>query len=106
VSISVLPGARSKLRFDEIRRDYDTQPPGFVVLGELRGDFPYFETVDAAVVASDGKVYEGSAKTNAAGRFSIPIGPLVPPGKANVMIYYNGTKMAAAHLGPVWFTIP
>ena len=73
--------------------------------GRLKGAHKNSQPVDAAVIGSDGKVYQSTATPNSGGVFLMPLEG-VPPGIAKVMLYYFGPGMGPSHLGPVNLTIP
>jgi M6 family metalloprotease-like protein len=104
VSFDVHPGFKSKLNFGGL--DRGGEPQSVVVTGKLDGQFPGAQTVDAAIVAVDGKSYGGTGKTTAAGNFTIAVDGRAPRGPGRLMLYYFGPNLAASWLGPVPVNVP
>ncbi|ANM31700.1 hypothetical protein ABI59_22280 [Acidobacteria bacterium Mor1] len=94
------PGYGCDLYLDNTDCDPDGQGTGIILYGRLDGPYAAFETVDIAVVGSDGRSYGGTGETDAAGNFIIKVED-VPLGAATAMLYYFGPDMAKTHLGPV-----
>ena len=78
---------------------------GTAIYGRLEGDYRSNQQVDAALVGSDGKTYEGTTKTANNGSFKIVV-PKVPSGPGNLMLFYFGPDMARSYLGPINVTLP
>lgn len=102
ISIGVAPGVKSRLVFLELVREPQRK---LRVFGRLEGDFRSNQPVDAALVASDRKAREGTAKTDNNGSFAILLDNM-PPGPGELMLFYFGPDMAHSSLGPVKVTVP
>jgi M6 family metalloprotease-like protein len=103
ITANVHPGRQSKLLFRSIARDRRTEQ--IVVNATLQGSHRANQPVDAALVASDGTTYEGTAVTASNGRVAIPVG-MPPAGPAKVMIYYLGPAMTGSSAGPLAEQVP
>lgn len=101
ITFRVHPGLGAKLRSDGLSLDNR----GVVVRGALEGPFAANQKVDVALIGADGRAHAGSARTDAAGAFTLTVGR-PPRGAGQLMLYYFGPDMSATSLGPVAVTIP
>lgn len=100
ITVNVTPSYGSKLILREPQREKTAGGAKVSVWGRLDGPFNVGQTVDAAIVGSDGIAYGGTATTGAGGVFNVPVsGP--PAGTARVTLYYFGPDMTPSSLGPV-----
>jgi hypothetical protein len=102
ITANVHPGRRSKLLFRSISRGKREE---IVINAVLQGPHSSYQPVDAALVASDGTTYEGTAVTASNGHVAIPVG-MPPAGKADVMLYYFGPAMTGSSAGPLAAQVP
>lgn len=102
ITVTVNPTKASELVFRAVQENENTSGvPVAMVNGELRGDWPANQQVDAVVVSdADGVTYSGHGLTNASGIFSIPVEDL-PAGTGRLMLYYFGPNLAPSTLGPM-----
>src|SRR5262249_47020783 len=108
ISFNLNPAYGSKIDWKELERDkrHENEERGdILVRGNLQGKFPANQPVDGSIVASDGKSYGGTAKTDPSGAFTIRIRG-VPSGKGDVMVYYFGPNMTPSSDGPRKAKIP
>ena len=103
--MNVTPSYGSTLVFQETRRTKEDGVSVLYVMGRLEGHFNSGQTVDAAVVGSDGVSYGGTAKTAGGGSFVVPVKG-VPAGKARLILYYFGPDMTASTAGPKSINVP
>ena len=103
ITANVHPGRRSRLAFRRVERDRQTEQ--IAVHGALVGPHRASQPVDAALVASDGRTYEGTGVTGSNGRVAILVG-MPPSGPAKAMLYYFGPSMSGSSVGPVATQVP